>query len=106
MLSFSHVSVQNLKLYQQKVSRTLGKQQEINTKKKQENKDRTECSTSSQKEKKKEIPHTVIQILKRLINGALFSVFATALSTPAGIPTPTITAQVEVQGQQRLLWPC
>lgn len=56
MLSFSHVSVQNLKLYQQKVSRTLGKQQEINTKKKQENKDRTECSTSSQKEKKKRNP--------------------------------------------------
>ncbi len=48
----------------------------------------------------------MMEILKVLINGALFSVFATTLATPPGIPTPTITAQVEVQGQQRPLWPC
>lgn len=37
--------------------------------------------------------HSVMEILKLLINGALFSVFATTLSQrPRGIPTPTITA--------------
>lgn len=34
----------------------------------------------------------MMEVLKRFINGALFSVFATVLATPAGIPTPTITA--------------
>lgn len=48
----------------------------------------------------------MMEVLKVFINGALFSVFATILTTPAGIPTPTITAQVEVQGQQRPPWPC